>query len=215
MRADLRTSLLMAIPFMLLFSADRVQITTRMYQDASGMRRIETSGDNSLSRQLAQWTRETSPGFQQDRFQTTSNRVVMSRSQQVANLAGVSDIDARALDIVQNPFSLKTKYFFSERIAVDFTYGSDKELASAPLTHLDYTLVLPGRITSASPANARASGNTCRWTLAADMNNVQIAATSEVWRWDLIAVLLYIGGYLVYRLIGFVVTRARYKPRKI
>jgi hypothetical protein len=200
---------------MLLFSADRVHMTTQMYRDASGMRRLVTSGDSSLARQLTQWTRETSPGFQQDRRQLTSNRVIMSRSQQVANLASIPDVDARVLDIVQYPLSLKTKYFFSERVAVDFTYGSAKELASAPLTHLDYTLVLPGRITSASPANARKSGNTCQWTLAADMSNVEISATAEAWRWDLIAVLLYLGVYFAYRLAGFVITRARYKPRKI
>ncbi len=215
MRAGLRTSLLAAIPFMLLFSADRVHMTTQMYRDASGMRRLVTSGDSSLARQLTQWTRETSPGYQQDRIHSTSNRVIMSRSQQVANLASIPDVDARVLDIVQYPLSLKTKYFFSERVAVDFTYGSDKELVSAPLTHLDYTLVLPGRITSASPANARKSGNTCQWTLAADMSNVEISATAEAWRWDLIAVLLYLGVYFAYRLAGFVITRARYKPRKI
>jgi hypothetical protein len=44
---------------------------------------------------------------------------------------------------------------------------------------------------------------------------MEVRATSEVWRWDLIAVLLYIGAYLAYRLAGFAITRARYKPRKI
>ncbi len=215
MRAGLRTSLLAAIPFMLLFSADRVHITTQMYRDASGMKRIETSGDSSLVQQLKQWSRETSPGYQQGRTHSTSNRVIMSRSQQVADLGDSHGVAARVLDIAQHPLSLKTKYHFSERIAVDFTYGSDKELVSAPLTHLEYTLVMPGRIIAASPGNARASGNTCQWTLAADTPNMEVRATSEVWRWDVIAVLLYIGAYLAYRLAGFAITRARYKPRKI
>ena len=215
MRVRLRTSLLATVPFVLLFNADRVQLTTRVYQDISGTRIIQVSGDSSLSRQLRQWARETTRSYQQDRFRVISNRAEICRSAQVADLDAVDDVDASALDIVQHPFSLKTTYHFRERLRVDFTYGTDKELAPAPLTNFEYVLVMPGRVTQAGPAGARIQGDTVHWTLNAARKEMELSATAEAWRWDLILVLLYVLGYVAYRTAAFLARQARMRPRKI
>lgn len=215
MRARLRTSLLVTVPFMLLFSADRVQFTTRMYQDASGLRRLQTEGDSSLARQLSQWSRETVRGYHTDRVHTTSNRAYISRSEQRADLDTVDDIDAQAHDIVRHPLSLRTVYHFREKIRVDFTYGTPKELAPAPLTSFEYTLVMPGRITQSSPAGGQQDGHVVRWTLNAAQPEVEVSASAVSWRWDLILVLIYVLGYLAYRITAFLVHQARMRPRKI
>jgi len=213
-RVSLRTSLLATVPFVLLFNADRVQFTTRMYQDASGTRRLLAEGDSSLTRQLVQWSRETARGYQTDRLHVTSDRASISRSEQRANLDAVDDIDAQAFDIIRHPLSLKTTYQFREKIRVDFTYGTPKELAPAPLTDFDYTLVMPGRITQVSPT-AQHQGNTVRWTLNAAQPEVELSATAVSWRWDVILVLIYVLGYLAYRIATFLLHQARMRPRKI
>lgn len=214
MSARHRTSLLIAVPFVLLFSADRVEFTTRMYQDVSGVRRLHVEGDSSLLRQLAQWSRETTRGFNTDRLEITSNRATIARSEQRADLDGVDDIDAQAYDIVRSPLSLVTTYHFRDKLRVDFTYGTPKELAPAPLTEFQYTLVMPGRITQASPAGMQ-QGNVVRWTLKADQPEVELSATAVSWRWDVILVLLYLVAAVAYRVTAFVIHQARMRPRKI
>ncbi len=215
MKAGLRTSLLAAIPFVLLFNSDRVEMKTRMYQDASGVRTIQTSGDVSLQRQLLQWTRDTSRGYNSDGMHVSNNRVHISRSSQVANLGALDEVDAYVLDIVRAPLSLKTTYEFSERITVDFTYGTEKERVPAPWTSLEYTLIMPGRITGVAPAKTEVLGGRCTWILSASEPDVRIHATSEAWRWDLIVVLAYVLVYVGYRVISYLTKRARLRPRKI
>jgi len=214
-RVRLRTSLLATVPFVLLFNADRVQFTTRMYQDVSGIRSMQASADSSLRNELLRWSRGTTPGYEQDSVHVTANRVAVSRSEQRASLDTIDDLDAEAFDIVRRPLALKTTYTFRERISIDFTYGTDKELAPAPLTNFEYRLVMPGRITQASPAGGQVQGHTVRWTLNAAQDEFELSATAEAWRWDVILVILYVLAYAAYRVAAFLIRRARMRPRKI
>jgi len=85
----------------------------------------------------------------------------------------------------------------------------------APWTSLEYTLIMPGRITGVAPAKTEVSGGRCTWTLSAAEPDVRIQATSEAWRWDLIVVLAYVLVYVAYRVISYLTKRARLRPRKI
>ena len=215
MRAGLRTSLLVTIPFVLLFNADRVQITTHMYQDQSGLRRIEAAADSSLAHQLVQWTRDMTRGYQQDDYQVSANRAVISRSSQMADLDSVEGVGTQAINVVRQPLSLKTTYEFREELSVDYTYGTPKELAPAPLTTFTYVLTMPGRITNAGPGNVRVSGHTATWSFTASDANTTLSATAVAWRWDLILVALYLLGWAAYQVTIFLTRRARMRPRKI
>ena len=82
MRAGLRTSLLLTIPFVLLLNADQVVVSTHMYGDLSGTRRVTASGDNSLAREIRKWARQTTRGFDDAGAHLTGDNVM------VANCAG-------------------------------------------------------------------------------------------------------------------------------
>lgn len=213
MRRGLRTSVLMVIPFVLLLNSDHVVVTTTLYGDMSGIRRVRATGDSALKREIARWTRDMTRGYCWDALRVTGDSVVASRSTQRNEFGSSEDIDASALDVVQKPLSLTTEYRWNETIEVDFL-GNDKEQAAAPLTDFEYRVTLPGRIVSAQPA-AEESGRTATWTLSAEQARHEVSVTARSWRWDVIVLLVYIAGYLAFRITSFLVHRARLRPRKI
>lgn len=213
MKAGLRARLLATIPFVLLLNSDRVTVTTHFYGDVSGLRAVQAEGDSSLQEEIAQWTRDFTPGFDEDQNRVTGDRVLVARSILRHDLGTLADVQASALDIVQEPFSLRTHYNWSERLTIDLTYDNDKEHAAAPHTSLEYHVTMPGRILNAPGADI--NGNTATWTLKGDQPTHDISLTAVSWRWDLVILLVYVLGYLTYRTVGALAHRARLRPRKI
>ena len=98
--------------------------------------------------------------------------------------------------------------------------GNEREKAAADVIVFEYRLTMPGKIASAQPANAEIDGGTATWKLKAsdlqpDDAEYIVEATSTMVRWDVVMLLGYVGGYLLYRLIALLVRRARLRPRKI
>ncbi len=213
MKAGLRARLLATIPFVLLLNSDRVTVTTEFFGDVSGRRTVQAEGDTSLKRQIGEWTRDFTPGFDSDGTRIAGARVTVDRSLLLHDLSKLPDVQASAVDIVQEPFSLRTRYNWSERLTVGFTYDDDKEHAAAPYASLEYRVAMPGRIVNAP--GAEINGNTATWTLKGDQPTHDVSATAVSWRWDLIILLVYVLGYLTYRGVGALAHRARLRPRKI
>ena len=213
MSTGLRTSLFMTIPFVLLLNADRVVVTTTMYGDLSGTRVVRAAADTSLRNEVTKWTRDMTRGFDHDGVETTTHGVVVSRSTQVNDLSAYQDVNAFAYDIVRRPLSFVTEYRWEERISIDFL-SNVREQAAAPVTTFEYRLNMPGEVQSATP-EAEIDGRRASWTLTADEEEYVLSATATSLRWDLIILLIYVGGYLGYRLIAYLARRARLKPRKI
>jgi len=214
-RAGLRTSVLITIPFVLLLNSDQVVVDTHMYGDLSGIQRVRTVGDSSLARELRKWTREMTRGFDDAAFHTTGDNVVVGRNRQRNDLGAPNDVEAQALDIVQSPLSFVTTYTWSETVSIDFL-GNDKEQAAAPHAKFEYRLTMPGSIRETTPS-AEVNGRTAVWTLTAEQpeDGYVITATATHVRWDVIVVVVYVVGYLGFRLIAFLARRARLRPRKI
>ena len=213
MKSSLRARLLATIPFVLLLNSDRVTITTEFYGDVSGLRTVQAEGDSSLAEHIVQWTRDFTPGYDSDGTRIAGDRVLVARSLLYHDLDRLADVEASALDVVQEPFALRTRYNWSERLSIDFTYDNDKEHAAAPYAGLEYRVTMPGRILNASGADI--NGTTATWTLKGDQSTHDVSATAVSWRWDLIILLVYVLGYLTYRTVGALAHRARLRPRKI
>jgi hypothetical protein len=215
----LRTSLLITIPFVLLLNSDSVIVSTRMYGDVSGVRRVRAEADSSMRDELLKWTSEMTRHFYNEPVHVTTDSVEVSRSNQVHDLAATEGITATAANIVQKPFSLTSEYTWQETVKVDFL-GNERERAAAEVITFEYRLAMPGKIASVQPVNAQVDGGSAIWTLnAADLTNAEadftVSATSTALRWDVIAFLAYIVAYLLYRTIAFLARRARLRPRKI
>ncbi len=208
-----RTSLLITIPFVLLLNSDQVVVTTRMYGDLSGVRRVQVSGDSSLREELVKWAGEMTRGYHGDGVQMSTDSVKVYRSTQKHNLAAGHDVQAVAYDIVRRPLSFVTYYTWQETIKVDFL-GNERERAAAPVTQFEYRLTMPGTIESTSPA-ASVDGRHAVWSFTADKEEYEVKATAKAVRWDAIVFLVCLVGYPTYRFVAFLVRRARLRPRKI
>lgn len=70
---------------------------------------------------------------------------------------------------------------------------------------------------AAAPSNLQAeiTGATAVWTLTAEYEEYDITVTSRRVRWGYLAVILYILAFIAYRITGFLVQRARFRPRRI
>ena len=219
MTRRVRTSLLITIPFVLLLNADSVIVSTRMYGDESGVRRVRATADSSMRQELVKWTREVARKYYREPINLTTDSVEVARSDQVSDLGAIEGVTATAADIVQNPLSFATQYSFEETIKVDFL-GNEREKAAADVIIFEYRLTMPGKIASVQPAGAEIDGGTATWKLKAsdlepDDAEYTVQASSTMLRWDVIVLLAYVGGYLLYRLIALFVRRARLRPRKI
>lgn len=219
MTTPLRTSLLITIPFVLLLNSDSVIVSTRMYGDNSGIRRVRATADSSMREELVKWTGEMARSYYREPVRVTTDSVEVARSNQLSDLGSIEGVTATAADIVRQPLSFITQYSWQETVKVDFL-GNEREKAAADVIVFEYRLTMPGKITSVQPASADVRGGTAIWELKAsdlqpDDAEYTIQATSTMVRWDVIVFLAYIGGYLLYRLIAFLARRARLRPRKI
>lgn len=218
MRRSLRTSLLITIPFVLLLNSDQVIISTQMHGDRSGVRRVQARADSSMVDEIQKWTKEMARRFHREPVHAGTDRVEVARSNQVNDLGAIDGVTAGVVDIVQEPLSFVTTYTWQETITIDFL-GNERERAAADVITFEYRLAMPGEIQSTQPA-AQVDGRSATWTLrpldvGADRNGITVSATATSLRWDVIALLVYVGGYFLYRVIAFFVRRARLRPRKI
>ena len=213
MSAGLRTSLFMTIPFVLLLNSDRVVITTVMHGDVSGTRHVRAAADTSLRNEVTKWTRDMTRGFDSDGVETTAHSMVVSRSTQVNDLSAYQDVNAVAYDIAQRPFSFVTEYRWEETLTIEFL-SNVREEAAAPVTTFEYRLIMPGEVQSANNG-AEVDGRRATWTLTADQEQYTLSATATSLRWDLIVLVIYVVGYIGYRIIAYAVRRAKLRPRKI
>lgn len=218
MSRSLRTSLLITIPFVLLLNSDRVVINTHMYGDQSGIRRVKATADSSMRDELAKWTREMTRDFYREPVHVSTDSVEVARSNQVNDLGALEGVDTGVVDIVQEPLSFVTTYNWEETIKVDFL-GNVRERAVRDVIKFEYELMMPGEIQSTQPV-AQVDGNTATWQiqpadLGEESDEITVHATATSLRWDVIVLLVYIGGYLIYRVVAFFLKRARLRPRKI
>jgi len=209
----MRTPLLITIPFVLLLNSDRVVVSTHMHGDLSGTRVVQSAGDSSLAREIRTWTRVMARGFDDAGTHVNGDVVVAARSTQRNDLGDLDGARSHALDVVQRPLSLVTTYSWTDTITINYL-GNDKEQAAAPLTDFEYRLTMPGAVTSTQPA-AEINGRTAVWRLGGDQEEQTISASATAVRWDAVVTLVYVVGYLAWRLIAFLAHRARLRPRKI
>jgi hypothetical protein len=216
-RRSLRTSLFITIPFVLLLNSDKVIVSTQMFGDTSGIRKVQATAHSSMRDELLKWTREMARGYDREPVHLSTGSIEVARTRQVNSLGAIEGVSAGAMDIVQMPLSLVTQYTWEETIEVDFL-GNERERAAAKVITFEYRLTMPGEIQSAP--GARIDGRSATWELspgdlAPSEDSFTVTASATAVRWDVIVLLAYVGSYLLYRTIAFFVRRARLRPRKI
>ncbi len=72
---------------------------------------------------------------------------------------------------------------------------------------------MPGKII-ASNAD-RTDGGSAVWELSANVDTYTLEATSRRLRWEYLLLLLYIAGFIVFQVVGYVTRLVRNRPRKI
>jgi len=207
---------LATIPFVLFLNSDRVTVTTRFYGDGSGIRQLQAEGVTVHKKQMLDSMPKAWPGFDSECRPASDNRVEVSYSAQVHDLGVLPDVEAGALDIVQHPLSLQTRYELTEKLQVEFTRRDDRDPGYADQSTLEYRLEMPGTITNAQGATIH--GKVAVWMLNAREvaeQGYEVRASAVAWRWDVIVTLVYVLGYLTYRILGALAHRARLRPRKI
>jgi len=208
--------MLITIPFALLMNADNVIITTQMYSDTSGLRRVEAIADSSMVNHVRDWTDEMARPFDLEPIQHSTDAVTVARSRQFHDLGANRGVTARASDIVQEPLSFVTTYTWEETIKVDFL-GNKREQELLDVVMFEYRLTMPGTIQTAE--GAEIDGRSAVWRIRPteldEDDQYVVSATATALRWDVIVLIVYVGGYLLYRMIAFLIRRARLRPRKI
>ncbi len=216
MTTSARASVLITIPFVLLMTADSVVIDTHMYGDNSGVRRIEATADSSMADEMLKWTHEMARNFYREPVEKKTDSVTVARSNQIHDLGAAEGATAETNGLVKEPLSFVTTYTWEETVTVDFL-GNEREQELADVVVFEYRLTMPGSITQAP--KAQVDDDTAVWKIKPldldENDSYTVSATATQMRWDVIALLVYVGGYLLYRIISFFVRRARLRPRKI
>jgi hypothetical protein len=213
----LRAQVFAAVPFVLLLNADQVTVTTELYGNLSGIRRVQAEGPSTRQRQIEQSMPQSGPKLDREGQRLSQDRVRVLWCVQVHDLAVLDDVETSAIDVVQEPLRLRTWYKWQEHVKVELGSGSEAERKKAEPVEFEYRLTVPGKLVRTSPT-ADSSGSTATWklnALKAAQDGYELSATAVAWRWDVILLLVYVLGYAAYRIVAEIAHRAQLRPRKI
>ena len=218
-----RRVLLTAIPFALLANSSSVLLTLRIEPDGSALRQISVRAAPYFRSQLPRWVDDVRADGPWDATwgQTTESDYLYSRDARLPGLAGQGEEAALTIeDVCQQPLSLYTTYHWHEVVSFSYLYASDPQTAQAGGKQLQYEVVMPGTVGSAtvSPmqgSNAKTEGDTATFELDASQGQQTIEVESYSLRWGYLLVLAYLAGYVAYCVGRVLAYQVRIRPRKI
>jgi len=211
-------AMLAAVPYLLLSASQSVQLRTTVNLDGSGLRQYAVTYQPDRTKEVRKRLLERTGDFDRQSLHLEGPNLVITRDWRPANLAeAVTDPDAttnlQIVDIIQNPFSVFTEYYWSEELSIYRETATDVETFGEEIATLSYKLNMPGKII-ASNAD-RTDGGSAVWELSANVDTYTLEATSRRLRWEYLLLLLYIAGFIVFQVVGYVTRLVRNRPRKI
>ncbi|MFP3904703.1 MAG: hypothetical protein ACLFWB_10725 [Armatimonadota bacterium] len=215
--------LMLTIPFALALNSSRVQISTTIHRDGSGLRQVAAEAGEYYARDLPGWTRDAEAGKTWQRYSRSSSKtqstVTVTRDFLSSNMNQVGDT-LTFVDVFQKPLDIYTTYTWTETVQLKYHYDTNPAEARAGEHEMQYAVTMPGVITDATcdpiaEGGQDISGNTVTFTLAADNPEHTITVHSRHIRWEYLAIAAWIVLFILVKIIGFIVQRRRTRPRRI
>jgi hypothetical protein len=219
-----RPQLWTALPFILLYAADEVTLSTRIEDDATGVRSVKITSrpdtkayvkafvDEGKVKDLLPATlmRRLRSGEAADRHRVTGDfRFV--QGDQLGDLKVTRRVRLTGWPLLQ------TTYAYSDKITRSEFADTERDLAAAPKTQFTYSVALPGPIDQASvlPPGGMVQGNTVTWTLTADKPSHEVAVSARRPDWAPQILLLIVIALAVLCVVRFLRYRERTTPTRI
>jgi len=221
----LRThDLLTALPFMLLYAADEVAVTTRVEDDATGVRSVEIVSRPDTQTYVKAFADEGQikgllPATQMRRLDSgeVADRYRVAGDFRFVQGSKLGDLKVtRRVRLGTWPI-LQTTYAYTDKISRTEFSETDREIAAAPKTEFAYSVTMPGPIDPASvlPPGGVVDSNTVTWKLTADKPSQDIAVSASRPDWMPQALLLLVLLLAALSIVRFLRHRERTTPRRI
>ena len=220
MRTPRSPYFLTALPFLLLYAADQVAISTRIEDDATGVRSVSVVAQPQAKAaideaKIAALLPDTPMRRLRARDVADGYRVTGSLRFVDPEVFGDLRVDRR---VRLRPWPIfETTYAYTDKITRTEFPERERDLAAAPKTEFAYVVTMPGAIdpTSVLPPGGIVEGCTVTWKLTAEKASQDIAVTAARPDWPpmiFVALVLLLG---LMSLLRFLQRRGRTTPRRI
>ncbi|MCK4470545.1 MAG: hypothetical protein KAW49_02035, partial [Anaerolineae bacterium] len=213
-------AMLAAVPYLLLSASQSVQLTTTINLDGSGMRQYVVACVPDRTKEVRKRLLERTGDFDRQSLRREGPNLVITRDWRPANLSkAVTDPGAAAslqiTDIIQKPLDVFTEYHWSEQLEIYRETATEIETVGEEIATLSYKLNMPGKIVKTRSNADSFEEGAAVWELSANVDTYTLEATSRRVRWGYLLLLLYIVGFVVFQVVGYVTRLVRNRPRKI
>jgi len=212
--------MLAAVPYLLLSASQSVKLSTTVNLDGSGLRQYTVTCVPDRTKEVQKRLLEGTTDFDRQSRQREGANLVVTRDWRPADLAEVVTAPEAAAslhitDIIQKPFDVFTEYHWSEQLEIYRETATDVETFGQEIAALRYELKMPGKIVQTKPNADSFDRGAAVWELSANVDTYTIEATSRRLRWGYLLLLLYIVGFVIFQVVGYVTRLVRNRPRKI
>ncbi|MGQ9730041.1 MAG: hypothetical protein ACUVX8_02090 [Candidatus Zipacnadales bacterium] len=211
--------LLTALPFMTVFAAQEVLISTRVEKDGTGLRWVEIRADKNRRDIIDQGLDEILPLHRETRSRTgiSGESYWTKREARFTDptMFGDLKITRRTQLGVWPPF--RTQYTYRDTLVRTAFTGTDRETGAAAKTQYQYVVTMPGTIDadSVTPHLGHITGNTVTWDLKTDSERQEVAVSSVHTEWAPLILLLALILLGLLTGVRYLQYRQRTKPQKI
>jgi len=211
---------LTALPFLLLYAADEVSISTRVEDDATGVRSIKVVAQPQAKTALDEGKITTllpSSPMRRVRTREAADSYRVTGNLRFTDPDVIGDLRVNR-HVRLRPWPLfETAYTFTDKITRTEFAERERDVAAAAKTEFTYSVTMPGEIdpNSVLPPGGIPQGRTVTWKLKADKPTQDIAVTATRPDWPpmmFVALLILLG---VLGLLRFLRRRERTTPRRI
>ena len=212
------TTLLAAVPYLLLSTSQSVTFTTIVERDGSGMRQFSASCLEDREADVTKRIREARPHYDVERRQVGPGQAVIIRNWRPPQLDKLHEegVLLQITDIAQRPFSIFTNYEWSEQLKIYRQPAPEVETRGQEIAVLRYVLQMPGTILDKELSlGGRVENGRAVWELTGDKDEYTLKARSRQVRWGYLLILIYILGFVIFQVVSFMERRIKHRPRKI
>lgn len=218
---------MLTVPFALALNTNQVTVTTKVYRDGSGMRKVAAQAQEYFSDALPRWTRDVEAGVPWQRYSRSTSKAQSSlsvtRDFVTSNMDRAGGQDAlQIVDVFQKPLAIYTTYTWSERVKLEYHYESNPDEARAGDHTMDYVVQMPGTITSATHQPTTSgrqqvsqSGRQVTFTFDASESEHRVNVEARRVRWEYLAIAAWLLLFIIVSGVRFVIRRRRTRPKRI
>jgi hypothetical protein len=208
------------VPFLLLYAADEVTISTRVEDDATGVRSVRVVAQPQAKAALDEGKITAllphSP-MRRVRIREATDSYRVTGDLRFTDADAIGDLRVER-HVRLRPWPLfETVYTYTDKLTRTEFAERERDVAAAPKTEFTYSVTMPGEIdpNSLLPPDGIPQGSTVTWKLKADKATQDIAVTATRPDWPpmaFVALLIVLG---ILSLVRFLRRREQTTPRRI